>query len=185
MTQAEREELILSLAPRVRAAVDRVFRAMPTMVGREDMLNEAWIGAIQAVDRFEPERGLKLSTLAERRIRGQILDYLRSMDRLKRKHRRKVRDGQAIAPRVLELGDRDFLDPRGSRALQCLEDRRDTRLILCRAKLTPRQRRVLSRHYWGSALDKDIAQEMGVSTGRISQLRTAIIAKLRAVLVSV
>jgi RNA polymerase sigma factor for flagellar operon FliA len=42
---------------------------------------------IQAVDRYDPERRVQLKTLAEHRIRGAILDYLRSLDPLSRQVR--------------------------------------------------------------------------------------------------
>jgi RNA polymerase sigma factor (sigma-70 family) len=180
MTTAEREELILSLAPRVRGAVDRIFRAMRTPVEREDMLSEAWIGAIQAVDRFDPKRGLKLGTLAERRIRGQILDYLRRVDKLKRKHRQQIKTGQADAPRTVAIGELDFKDQRAEGAIRRLEARSDARGILCRAKLKPRIRRILNRHYRDEALDSDVGREFGVTPSRISQLRNLALQKLRA-----
>ena len=46
------------------------------------------IGLIQAVDRLDPDRHLKLKTLAEHRIRGALLDYLRHIDPLPRSVRR-------------------------------------------------------------------------------------------------
>jgi RNA polymerase sigma factor for flagellar operon FliA len=46
------------------------------------------IGLIRAIDRFDPNRNLKLKTLAEHRIRGAMLDYLRHIDPLPRSVRR-------------------------------------------------------------------------------------------------
>src|ERR1017187_10448287 len=43
----------------------------------EDLEGQGWIGAIQAVDRFDPTLGVKLNSFADRRIRGAIWDYLR------------------------------------------------------------------------------------------------------------
>src|SRR5262249_28815209 len=49
------------------------------------------LGLIQAVDRFDPARGLKLKTLAEFRIRGAMVDYLRELDPLPRSIRQFAR----------------------------------------------------------------------------------------------
>jgi RNA polymerase sigma factor FliA len=54
----------------------------------EDLISAGTIGLIQAVDRFNPSRNLKLKTLAEHRINGALLDYLRNIDLLPRGVRR-------------------------------------------------------------------------------------------------
>jgi RNA polymerase sigma factor for flagellar operon FliA len=48
------------------------------------LISAGTLGLIQAIDRFEPGRGLKMNTFAEHRIRGAILDYLRALDPLPR-----------------------------------------------------------------------------------------------------
>jgi RNA polymerase sigma factor for flagellar operon FliA len=57
----------------------------------DDLVSAGTLGLIQAVDRYRPERGCLLKTLAEHRIRGAILDYLRKLDPLSRSARRFVR----------------------------------------------------------------------------------------------
>ena len=58
----------------------------------EDLLGAGTLGLINAIQQFEPERGLRFSTYAATRIRGAILDDLRSQDRVPRSVRRKVRE---------------------------------------------------------------------------------------------
>lgn len=67
-----REELILSHMPQVLLA--RRLRRRCPQVGLEDLISAGTIGLIQAVDRFDPSRNLKLKTLAKHRA---LLDYLR------------------------------------------------------------------------------------------------------------
>src|ERR1700690_3050698 len=52
--------------------------------------------SFQAVDRFDPDRHLKLKTLAEHRSRGALLDYLRHIDPLPRSVRRFQKQRDAV-----------------------------------------------------------------------------------------
>lgn len=58
----------------------------------EDLLGAGTLGLINALQNFEPERGLRFSTYAATRIRGAILDDLRSQDQVPRSVRRKARE---------------------------------------------------------------------------------------------
>lgn len=82
-TVPNREELILSHLPQAELLARRMHRRCP-QVEFDDFMSVATIGLIQAVDRFDASRGLKLKTLAEHRIRGAMLDYLRRLDPLPR-----------------------------------------------------------------------------------------------------
>jgi RNA polymerase sigma factor for flagellar operon FliA len=83
MTPSHREEPILSHMPQVKLLAQRLHgRCHQTEF--DDLMSVTTIGLIQAVDRFDPNRHLKLKTLAEHRIRGALLDYLRHIDPLPR-----------------------------------------------------------------------------------------------------
>jgi RNA polymerase sigma factor (sigma-70 family) len=77
---SEREHLILAHLPQVRLNATRMHRRCPLQVDLDDLVSVGTLGLIQAVDRFRPERGCLPKTLAEHRIRGAILDYLRKLD---------------------------------------------------------------------------------------------------------
>lgn len=87
MTASYREELILSHMPQVQLLARRLHRRCP-QVELDDLISTGTIGLIRAIDRFDPKRNLKLKTLAEHRIRGAMLDYLRHIDPLPRSVRR-------------------------------------------------------------------------------------------------
>jgi RNA polymerase sigma factor FliA len=91
---AEREALILSHIPQVELLARRQHRRWP-QIELDDLISAGTIGLIQAVDRFDPSRNLKLKTFAEHRIRGALMDYLRQLDPLARTLRefQKKRDG--------------------------------------------------------------------------------------------
>lgn len=70
----------------------------------KDLISVGTIGLIQALDRFDPNRGLKLKTLAEHRIRGALLDYLRCIDPLPRNVRRFQKQRDAVVAEFSRCG---------------------------------------------------------------------------------
>jgi RNA polymerase sigma factor for flagellar operon FliA len=89
---SEREQLILAQLPQVRLIATRIYHRCPKQVELDDLVSAGTLGLIHAVDRYSPERGCLLKTLAEHRIRGAILDYLRRLDPLSRSARRFVKE---------------------------------------------------------------------------------------------
>ena len=71
--------------------VSRIAVRLPSHIEAEDLHSIGVIGLIDAANKFDPERGSKFSTYAEYRIKGAILDQLRSMDWVPRSTRRKAR----------------------------------------------------------------------------------------------
>lgn len=89
--QRSREQLILHFAPLVKYVAGRVGAGLPATVENADLMSYGLFGLIDAVERFEPERGLKFETYAITRIRGAILDELRSLDWVPRSVRSRSR----------------------------------------------------------------------------------------------
>ncbi|MCB2184850.1 MAG: FliA/WhiG family RNA polymerase sigma factor [Deltaproteobacteria bacterium] len=88
-SMAEREALILEYSPIIRYVAGRIAMRLPSHVALEDLISAGVIGLIDAVDKFDPDKNVKFKTYAEFRIRGAILDELRSMDWVPRSVRRK------------------------------------------------------------------------------------------------
>lgn len=102
---ALRQELITQNMHLVRYVVERLGFGVSTL-DREDLVSEGAIGLIDAVDRFDPNRGIQFVTYATIRIRGQILDALRTRDMLPRSARRRVKGMQdAVQALVATLGE--------------------------------------------------------------------------------
>jgi RNA polymerase sigma factor for flagellar operon FliA len=95
MNQSQRDQLILSHLPQVELLAKRLQRRCP-QVELDDLIQAGTIGLISAVDRFDPERGCLLKTIAEHKIRGALLDYLRQVDPLPRNVRRFQKQRDAI-----------------------------------------------------------------------------------------
>ena len=83
LSATEREALILSHLPQVELLARRQHRRWPE-IELDDLISAGTVGLIQAVDRFDASRNLKLKTFAEHRIRGALMDYLRQLDPLPR-----------------------------------------------------------------------------------------------------
>ncbi|MBF0283479.1 MAG: FliA/WhiG family RNA polymerase sigma factor [Magnetococcales bacterium] len=75
-----REEIVLRYSPMVKFVVGRIALRLPSSVELDDLFQAGILGLIDAVSRFDPERGFKFQTYAEFRVRGAILDELRAMD---------------------------------------------------------------------------------------------------------
>ncbi len=90
-TPALRESLILQYTPLVKYVVGRLAIGLPAIMDYEDVLSDGTIGLIEAVERFDPSKGVKFETYAISRIRGSIIDSLRKADRLPRSARQNKR----------------------------------------------------------------------------------------------
>ena len=89
-----REGLILHYSPLVKFVAGRVGSGLPRNVDQNDLVSFGTFGLIDAVDKFEPERGFKFETYAVNRIEGAILDELRALDWVPRSVRSRVREIQ-------------------------------------------------------------------------------------------
>jgi RNA polymerase sigma factor for flagellar operon FliA len=75
-----REQLILRYTHLVRFVVGRLGIPATSMLDAEDLLSYGIIGLINAVDRFEPNRGIKFEAYATARIKGAVIDHLRALN---------------------------------------------------------------------------------------------------------
>ena len=89
-----RHGLILHYAPLVKYVAGRLGSGLRRAVDGEDLISYGTLGLIDAVDRFEPERGLRFETYATARIRGAIIDELRRLDWVPRRVRARGRQLQ-------------------------------------------------------------------------------------------
>jgi len=86
-----REQIVLRYVPLVHFALGRLGFSQGGTVDYEDAVSQGLLGLIEALDRYDPSYGTVFSTYATLRIRGRILDYLRSQDWLPRTARQRAR----------------------------------------------------------------------------------------------
>lgn len=227
----ERQTLLAQHFGLVHHVARQLARRLSTEALLEELVGAGALGLVQAVDSFDPSRGLAFSTYAVPRIRGAMLDELRRMDHVPRSVRRRTRDmGRARqllagalrrAPTEQEVSrylavpqgvvrqweldaegavvsslDQPLRASSGSATLgdAITDDRlepmdevltRDAELALVReaiGALKEQERTVLALNFFEELKLQQIATVLGLSVCRISQIRTAALAKLRLTL---
>lgn len=86
----KRERLIMEYAPLVKYIANRIAMRLPPHIEVNDLINAGVIGLIDAIEKFDPGKEVKFKTYAEIRIKGAILDELRSMDWIPRSIRKVI-----------------------------------------------------------------------------------------------
>ncbi len=86
-----RDRLILHYSPLVKFVAGRVAAGLPQNIEQSDLVSYGIFGLIDAIDKFDPSRGFKFETYAISRIKGAIIDELRSIDWVPRSIRAKAR----------------------------------------------------------------------------------------------
>lgn len=201
-TLADRDRLILHYLPLVRQVAAVVSRKLPRTVEVDDLAGWGTFGLIEAIDSFEVDRGIAFSGFARFRIRGAIMDELRRLDWLPRS----VRDTQkqatrtalqapanddavdpalklsvtAAIPRFVPLADA-FTMQVAATTTQIASSRMemiDTRDHLLRG-LCRTERLILILYYCEGLRMREVAQTLGISEGRVSQLCSQAVARLR------
>jgi RNA polymerase sigma factor for flagellar operon FliA len=87
----ERDERIKQYTPLVRYVISRLAIRLPNVLDYDDVMSYGTIGLIEAIDRYDDSKGVKFETYAISRVRGAIIDAMRSLDRLPRSTRQKAR----------------------------------------------------------------------------------------------
>jgi RNA polymerase sigma factor for flagellar operon FliA len=87
--RANREQIIKDYVPLVKFVAHRISNRLPSHVELDDLIHSGILGLMDAVEKFDPGRGIKFKTYAELRVKGAILDGLRDLDWVPRSLRRK------------------------------------------------------------------------------------------------
>ena len=90
-TREARDRLIVHYSPLVKYVAGRVSVGLPQNIEQADLVSYGIFGLIDAIDKFDPGRGFKFETYAIARIKGAIIDELRSIDWVPRSVRAKSR----------------------------------------------------------------------------------------------
>jgi RNA polymerase sigma factor FliA len=90
--QRARERLVLAYAPLVKYVAGRMSSGLPAHVEEADLISYGLLGLISAIERFDPGRDIRFETFAITRVKGSIIDELRSLDWVPRSVRAKARE---------------------------------------------------------------------------------------------
>jgi RNA polymerase sigma factor FliA len=87
-----RERLVVAYSPLVKFIAGRMASGLSSHVEEADLISYGLLGLIGAIERFDPDREIKFETFAVARVKGAIIDELRSLDWVPRSVRARARD---------------------------------------------------------------------------------------------
>jgi len=227
---AIREDLILKYAPLVKYIAERMAIRLPPHIAKEELISTGTLGLIDALNNYDPDKGIKFQTFATYRIKGAIIDELRKMDWIPRSVRKDV---QRIEDSIVafqsrtgrEPEDKDIADEmgidintyykilskaqggrllsldefNGSESVSMLSKlassepspfdevrARELKNLITKAlsTLSEKEQIVMSLYYYDELTLKEIAEVLGLTESRISQIHSKVIIRLRTKLKS-
>jgi RNA polymerase sigma factor for flagellar operon FliA len=119
---AARERLVVAYSPMVKFVAGRLGAGLPSHVEDSDLISYGLMGLIGAIERFEPERGIKFETFAMTRIRGSIIDELRSLDWVPRSVRSRAREIEVAQQKLEHELQRAPTEEELAKKLNCTEE---------------------------------------------------------------
>jgi RNA polymerase sigma factor FliA len=124
-----RERLVVAYSPMVKFVAGRLGAGLPSHVDDADLISYGLMGLIGAIERFDPERGIKFETFAMTRIRGAIIDELRSLDWVPRSVRSRAREIEAAQAKLEHELQRAPSEAELAKKLGLTEDELQTSLL--------------------------------------------------------
>jgi RNA polymerase sigma factor FliA len=113
-----RNDLVEAYQKLVEDVVRRFAARLPRTIDRGDLRTAANVGLMGAVASYDPSRGVRFESYCETRVRGALLDELRSQDWLPRPWRQKMELQKRTAERLRSELKRDPRDHEIARAMQ-------------------------------------------------------------------
>ena len=224
-----RNEIVMQYADLIKYIALRMRGTYKNYAQLDDVVNQGIIALIDAVEKFEPSRGIKFATFASIKIKGAIIDYIRSQDWVPRRlrklsvdlddtnnrlyaefgrqpsHQEMAREMNLSAEQLDRVMQQTYsfnllsyeevvwqkmsnMGAGEDMSLDSADDSPDRRLMEeeLRAQLADsidalgeRERTVISLYYYEKLKLKEIADVLGVSESRVSQIHSAAITKMR------
>ena len=127
--QQARERLVLAYSPLVKYVAGRMSSGLPAHVEEADLISYGLLGLISAIERFDLEREIRFETFAVTRIKGSIIDELRSLDWVPRSVRAKAREIEQTNAKLENKLQRAPTDAEMSNAMGVTEDEFQASLV--------------------------------------------------------
>ncbi|RMA97493.1 sigma-70 family RNA polymerase sigma factor [Hydrogenothermus marinus] len=201
LTKEEKDKIILDNLNLVKKVASKIYYRIPKgEIDFDELVNIGVIGLMKALDNYDEDKA-KFSTYAYIRIRGEILDYLRSIDIVPRGIRDKIKKEEKPIDEIMDMplsnsaiflsiekaiGNSEnlkFVDTLKSdmespeEYAQKVELREKIEATL--NLLTENEKRVIQMIFFEEKDLKEISEKLGISIGRISQLKSQAIKKLK------
>jgi RNA polymerase sigma factor for flagellar operon FliA len=131
-----RERLVVAYSPLVKFIAGRMASGLPSHVEESDLVSYGLLGLIGAIERYELDRDVKFETFAVARVKGAIIDELRSLDWVPRSVRSRARDiEKANAALEAELGRAPSDEEMADRLEMDVEDFNDALLEIANSSI--------------------------------------------------
>lgn len=95
-----RDELVAEYLPLTRYIAGQMSHRLPPSVSFDDLVSYGSVGLLDAIEKFDPGRGVRFGAYAAMRVRGAVLDELRALDWLPRSARSKARAAEMVADKL-------------------------------------------------------------------------------------
>ncbi|MDR2350453.1 MAG: FliA/WhiG family RNA polymerase sigma factor [Deltaproteobacteria bacterium] len=92
LSMEEKTIYVEKYSPLIKYLADRLASRLPEHVVKDDLVSSGVLGLIDAIEKFDSERGILFKTYAEFRIKGAMLDELRNLDWVPRTVRKKANE---------------------------------------------------------------------------------------------
>lgn len=114
---SNRDSMMLEYFSLVKIVAKKMATRLPASVDYDDLVSAGLIGLMQALERYKPEKGFKFKTYAEFRIRGAMIDELRSQDWCPKGMRQKAKQFERICEKIRQKKGRKATDKELCQAL--------------------------------------------------------------------
>lgn len=176
-TEQDLEALVSQFLPVIHGIANRLAHSLPACLDADDLASVGVIGLMDALARYDPKRGVQFKTYAEFRIRGAMLDEIRSMDWVPRSVREYTSTFQRVTHEFLHRQDRFPTDHDLAEALNLSEEE----LRRIRAHMLPPSFVSIEQLEAGEILEHKL-QRLLADTGRPDPLSAAHTEDLRRAL---
>jgi RNA polymerase sigma factor for flagellar operon FliA len=105
-----RDQLIIACLPYVKSTAQRLSIYSNSAQDADDLVNAGIIGLMDAIDRYDPSKGASLKSFAQHRVRGSIMDEIRSMDWVPYSTRDKARRIEKTYTELENNGNKDPIE---------------------------------------------------------------------------
>ncbi len=227
-SESLRNAIISQAMPLVKSIIGKIKRPDNALSQYEDLESVGVMGLLQALDNYDASKNIQFNTFAYYRIRGSVIDYLRSIDEMPRMQRANYGKAQEVISRLQqELGrdpkedevaeameisvedyrkiletvqQRAFLsldhdaygDEKGDSLVNMIEDKNieapdadldresvANRIQAAIKNLKERERLILALYYYEDLTLAEIAQLLGLTEARISQIIGKLLLQLK------
>ncbi len=96
VSKKQKEKIVEQFLPRVKYYANKYTIALPPELSVEDLVSAGIVGLLEAIERYDPSMNATLSTFADFRIRGAIIDEIRSMQWASKDARKRLEEVRRV-----------------------------------------------------------------------------------------